>query len=43
MACGADLMLAKPGMGVDEGLMIVDNEMRRIIALTEARAEVARQ
>jgi methylaspartate ammonia-lyase len=43
MACGADLMLAKPGMGVDEGLMIVDNEMSRIIALTEARADVARQ
>jgi methylaspartate ammonia-lyase len=43
MACGADLMLAKPGMGVDEGLMIVDNEMRRIVALTEARAEVAMQ
>jgi methylaspartate ammonia-lyase len=41
MACEADLILAKPGMGIDEGLMIVANEMSRIIALTEARAEVA--
>jgi methylaspartate ammonia-lyase len=38
MACGADLLLAKPGMGVDEGLMIVDNEMSRVIALTDGRA-----
>ena len=30
-------MLAKPGMGVDEGLMIVYNEMSRILALTEVR------
>jgi methylaspartate ammonia-lyase len=43
MACGADLLLAKPGMGVDEGLMIVDNEMRRVLALTEARAGLAMQ
>lgn len=28
-------MLAKPGMGVDEGFMIVFNEMRRILALTQ--------
>ena len=28
-------MLAKPGMGVDEGLMIVYNEMSRILALTK--------
>src|ERR1700691_2981755 len=27
MACGADQLLAKPGMGVDEGLMTVGNEM----------------
>ena len=26
-------ILAKPGMGVDEGLMIVRNEMNRVIAL----------
>ena len=29
-AVGADLMYAKPGMGVDEGLMIVRNELGRI-------------
>jgi methylaspartate ammonia-lyase len=26
-------MLAKPGMGVDEGMMIVSNEMNRALAL----------
>ena len=30
-------ILAKPGMGVDEGYMIVYNEMNRIIALRKAR------
>jgi len=30
-------ILAKPGMGVDEGFMIVYNEMQRIIALDTAR------
>lgn len=30
MACGAAQVLAKPGMGVDEGFMIVNNEMNRI-------------
>ncbi len=30
-------MLAKPGMGVAEGLMIVYNEMNRILALRKAR------
>ncbi|HEX6021327.1 MAG TPA: methylaspartate ammonia-lyase [Solirubrobacter sp.] len=33
MACGADQILAKPGMGVDEGYMVVFNEMHRILAL----------
>jgi methylaspartate ammonia-lyase len=37
MACGADQVLAKPGMGVDEGLMIVGNEMARVTALAQAR------
>lgn len=32
IACKADQMLAKPGMGVDEGYMIVKNEMNRVIA-----------
>ncbi|HEY0247581.1 MAG TPA: methylaspartate ammonia-lyase [Gryllotalpicola sp.] len=42
MACGAAQVLAKPGMGVDEGLMIVGNEMARTAALVRARAAVAR-
>lgn len=33
MATGPDQILAKPGMGVDEGYMIVFNEMQRILAL----------
>jgi methylaspartate ammonia-lyase len=37
MACGAAQLLAKPGMGVDEGLMIVGNEMARVEALVAAR------
>lgn len=36
MATAPDQMLAKPGMGVDEGYMIVYNEMRRILALCKA-------
>jgi methylaspartate ammonia-lyase len=31
-------ILAKPGMGVDEGYMIVYNEMQQIIALLNAKA-----
>jgi methylaspartate ammonia-lyase len=38
MATRPDQILAKPGMGVDEGYMIVHNEMQRIIALTKALA-----
>lgn len=37
MACGASQVLAKPGMGVDEGLMIVGNEMARTEALVASR------
>jgi methylaspartate ammonia-lyase len=37
MACGAAQVLAKPGMGVDEGMMIVGNEMARVAALVVAR------
>ena len=40
MACGADQVLAKPGMGVDEGLMIVGNEMARTVALAQRRASL---
>jgi methylaspartate ammonia-lyase len=37
IACEADQCLAKPGMGVDEGFMIVKNEMERVIALANLR------
>lgn len=37
MACSASQVLAKPGMGVDEGLMIVGNEMARTAALAAVR------
>ena len=37
MATKPDQILAKPGMGVDEGFMIVYNEMNRIIALKNAK------
>ncbi len=33
-------ILAKPGMGVDEGLMIVYNEMNRVLALLKSKKEV---
>lgn len=41
MACGATQVLAKPGMGVDEGMMIVGNEMARVAALVAARGRAA--
>jgi methylaspartate ammonia-lyase len=41
MACGAAQILAKPGMGVDEGMMIVGNEMARVSALVAARDRAA--
>jgi len=37
IATQPDQMLAKPGMGVDEGYMIVYNEMMRVLALIESR------
>ena len=36
MATQPDQILAKPGMGVDEGLMIVYNEMQDVLALRRA-------
>lgn len=33
----ADQMLAKPGMGVDEGLLVVRNEMERTLRLSDRR------
>jgi len=40
MATNPDQILAKPGMGVDEGYMIVYNEMQRILALSKAKGLV---
>ncbi len=37
IACQADLCLAKPGMDVDGGFMIVKNEMERVIARSNQR------
>ena len=37
IACMANQCLAKPGMGVDEGYMIVRNEMNRVIAIANSR------
>ena len=37
MATRPDQILAKPGMGVDEGIMIAYNEMQRILALRASR------
>ena len=39
MGIGADQQLAKPGMGVDEGIMIVENEMNRTMRLIQRTAE----
>ena len=39
MACGATQVLAKPGMGVDEGIMIINNEMNRVLALSRRKAK----
>ena len=39
LATGADQILAKPGMGVDEGLSIVSNEMARTLRLESVWAQ----
>ncbi len=39
MATQPDQILAKPGMGVDEGYMIVYNEMNRILAIRKAKRQ----
>mgnify|MGYP000846724400 FL=1 len=38
LATGPALIMAKPGMGVDEGYMIVFNEMSRLLALNRSAA-----
>jgi methylaspartate ammonia-lyase len=37
LATGPDFMLSKPGIGADEGLMILSNEMLRTLALVKHR------
>lgn len=37
LATRPDQILAKPGMGVDEGIMIVYNEMNRVLTLLKAK------
>lgn len=37
VACEATQVLAKPGMGVDEGFMIIKNEINRVVALANSR------
>jgi methylaspartate ammonia-lyase len=39
LACKATQILAKPGMGCDEGLMIVRNEMNRVLALINEKGK----
>jgi methylaspartate ammonia-lyase len=39
LAARADRMLAKPGMGFDEGYTIVNNEMARTIAVLKAKGQ----
>jgi methylaspartate ammonia-lyase len=41
LACGADMMLSKPGFGGDEGLMILSNEMARALTLIKGRRTAA--
>lgn len=41
LATGPDQMLAKPGMGVDEGYMVVANEMSRTLSLLRRRNRVS--
>lgn len=37
LACRADFLMNKPGQGVDEGLVVLGNEMARTLALIAAR------
>jgi len=42
LGAGADQLLAKPGMGVGEGLSIVRNEMARALALSDYASRLGR-
>ena len=35
LGCSADLLIGKPGQGVDEAIMIQRNEMKRTLALID--------
>jgi methylaspartate ammonia-lyase len=39
LATRPDIIMAKPGMGVDEGIMLVQNEMARTLAWIRARKD----
>ena len=41
IGCAADLLIGKPGQGVDEALMIERNEMQRTLALVNYRRGAA--
>ena len=41
LATGPDFLLSKPGIGADEGMMILTNEMLRTIALHKALAKAS--
>lgn len=41
VATQADMMLAKPGMGVDEGISIVGNEQNRLLAVLQHRQSLS--
>lgn len=43
LAARAERVLAKPGMGFDEGLMIVKNEMNRALAILRSRPQAEEQ
>ena len=40
LACGPDFLLSKPGLGVDEALMIQTNEMARTLEILRTRRQV---
>ncbi|MCG8548694.1 MAG: methylaspartate ammonia-lyase [Alphaproteobacteria bacterium] len=42
LACRADILMCKPGQGVDEGVLILTNEMRRALALIQASSAASR-
>jgi methylaspartate ammonia-lyase len=42
LATGPDFMMSKPGLGADEGVMILTNEMLRTIALVQHRLRSVR-